>query len=131
MYGNTAHAQQGMSCTDCHLTVTGATMGDGHGKRNHSLAVDLTTCNECHGEEMHIPLSAEQVAGGETLYSAYEPAQAAACDVDSSAVASEPPQRPARPLNYLVIAAVGMGFGVALTPWAEGAIRRFRGKHEG
>jgi predicted CXXCH cytochrome family protein len=132
MYGLTVHAQQGLTCTDCHLRISEGELGEGHGQREHTFDVDLATCTECHGQEMHIPLSAEQTSGDtELAYSAYEPTTLASCEVEDSQVASEPQQPRTRSFNYLLIAAVGMGCGVALTPWMEGFYRRLSGRHQG
>jgi hypothetical protein len=49
-----------------------------------------------------------------------------------STVNTEPDPPPSNPLNYLLIAAVGITFGIALTPLAETWYRRFvnRGRGE-
>ncbi|MCZ7666220.1 MAG: multiheme c-type cytochrome [Chloroflexi bacterium] len=51
-YAYTGHAAKGMICTDCHMQVAETEMGNGHAKRAHTFAVDLSTCNSCHEQEM-------------------------------------------------------------------------------
>lgn len=124
-YGYTAHAQQGLSCTDCHLRVSDSPTGEGHGKRVHTFAVDLHTCNQCHGEGMHFPVQSQEASstGTEFMWSDYAPTEEL-CENTASNVVEEPESTQAGPLNYLLTAAVGMGFGIAVTPWAEGWLRR-------
>jgi len=127
-YAYTGHAQQGLQCTDCHLRVSNSPIGDGHGQRLHTFSVDLETCNQCHGEEMHFPMPGEETTDtSEMMQTAYAPVSETSCtngNGNSQPVHEEPSPQPAQPLNYLLIAAVGMGFGAAVTPFAEGWYRR-------
>jgi hypothetical protein len=50
--------------------------------------------------------------------------------LEAEAVTEEPAPQPAQPLNYLLVAAVGMGFGAAVTPLAENWYRRLSSKDE-
>lgn len=71
-FAYTGHAEKGLLCTDCHLRVTETDPQGGHGTRDHTFAVDLTTCNECHEQEMHsamqptMPLTLQQTGLSET-----------------------------------------------------------------
>ena len=131
-FAYTSHAGEGLQCTDCHLRVSEAEMGEGHGQRVHTFAVDLVTCNQCHGDEMHYPASADESTDPAAfMWSTYSPNPEEVCEANGfngSSFGDEPPAQPAKPLNYLVIAAVGMGFGVAVTPFAESWYRRFLAK---
>ena len=105
-------------------------MGEGHGQRLHTFEVDLATCNQCHGEEMHAP--ATDVAGSSTdpeemMRIAYAPS-GEACEIEDGVVIEAPAAQPAQSLNYLLVAAVGMGFGAVVTPVAENWYRRFSSK---
>lgn len=138
-YEYTAHAAEGLLCTDCHLTISDSTLGEGHGKRQHTFQVDLSTCNTCHDHEMHSPMMA--AGDGDSVSAdmsamlsceqdplALQPAQMAQNGV---AYAAEPllaqqPASSAGPLNYLVPAGVGLIFGMMLAPWVEGLYRRRR-----
>lgn len=125
-YNYTGHAMEGLQCTDCHLRVSDSPMGEGHGQRLHTFDVDLATCTECHGQEMHFPATNTSASGAEELMqTAYAPVTDAACEMEDGAIIEEPPQQPAQPLNYLLVAAVGMGFGAAVTPVAEKWYHRF------
>jgi predicted CXXCH cytochrome family protein len=128
-YTYTGHAQEGLTCTDCHLRVSGSAMGEGHGQRLHTFEVDLATCTQCHGQEMHAPTT--EVAGAasvdEVMQTAYAPL-GESCEYEEGAVVEEPAPQPAQPLNYLLVAAVGMGFGAAVTPVAENWYHRLRSK---
>lgn len=125
-YNFTGHARQNLSCTDCHMKVSDSPMGEGHGQRLHTFEVDLDTCSECHGKEMHFPVPGDDTTTAEEIvWSTSSPAMGGACEAqDGTVIAEEPVQPPTQPLNYLLIAAVGMGFGMAVTPFAEGWYRR-------
>jgi len=123
-YSYTAHAQRGLKCTDCHLRVSETPIGEGHGQRLHTFRVDLATCNQCHGEEMHYPVAEDLMADTELMQSAYAPSSAVISEMDPQIVADEPSPQPAQPINYLLVAAVGAGFGAAMMPVAEGWLRR-------
>lgn len=127
-YSYTGHAAEGLQCTDCHLRVSDGPMGEGHGQRLHTFEVDLATCTQCHGDGLHFPTAA--TAAGESdraevMRTAYAPLDEAACQMENGAVVEQPAPQPAQPLNYLLVAAVGMGFGAAVTPVAESGFRRF------
>jgi hypothetical protein len=111
------------------LRVSNSPMGEGHGQRLHTFKVDLDTCTQCHGEGMHFPTSGEEpVAMDGLMWSSYSGAEEEQCEypgLNGTHVDEEAPPQPAKPFNYLIIAAVGMGFGVAVTPFAEGWYRRF------
>lgn len=128
-YSYTGHAQQGLQCTDCHLRVTDTPMGEGHGQRLHTFSVDLETCNQCHGEEMHFAVPGEESTETTQMMStAYAPVNSAGCPGEtnsSETIVDEPSPQPAQPLNYLLVAVVGMGFGAAVTPFAETWYKRF------
>lgn len=129
-YGYTSHAQEGLQCTDCHLRVSNSPMGEGHGQRLHTFKVDLDTCTQCHGQGMHFPAAGGEPAAMDGLmWSSY--AGEETCEytgLNGTPVNEQPAPQPAKPFNYLIIAAVGMGFGVAVTPFAEGWYRRFVSK---
>jgi formate-dependent nitrite reductase cytochrome c552 subunit len=122
-FPNTAHAQQGLLCTDCHLRVTDSEMGEGHGRRQHTFNVDLKTCNECHGDEMHLPAE-----GTTSMWSEFAATNRSVSNINNNPVSDEPESTPAHPFNYAVVAVVGLAFGVAVTPYAEGWVKRFQGK---
>ena len=130
-YNYTGHAMEGLQCTDCHLRVSGSPMGDGHGQRLHTFKVDLETCIQCHGLEMHAPSSPAEASASDTaavMQTAYAPLDEASCAMEEGAVIEDPAPQPAQPLNYLLVAAVGMGFGAAVTPVAENWYRRLFSK---
>jgi formate-dependent nitrite reductase cytochrome c552 subunit len=137
-YTYTGHAQKGLTCVDCHLRVSGSPIGEGHGQRLHTFDVDLATCTQCHGQEMHAPAETSADASAEAgiedtaavMRIAYAPSEESACEVGEGTVIDEPAPQPAQPLNYLLVAAVGMGFGAAVTPVAENAFRRFGSKKD-
>jgi hypothetical protein len=95
----------------------------------HTFTVDLDTCTQCHSEGMHAPTDESVVSSDGVAWSNYPPPG----DIPErlgaeSNVNSQPTPAPAQPLNYLVIAVVGIGFGAAMTPWAERVYRRLLGK---
>lgn len=124
-FNYTAHAQEGLLCTDCHLRIHDGDMGDGHGKREHTFAVDLHTCNQCHKEEMHAitmpqPAAILQPTGDTTI-----PADCMQAipviltnDTGSTIVNAEPPANK-QSFNLLLSAGLGLLFGVVIAPWME------------
>jgi predicted CXXCH cytochrome family protein len=126
-YNFTSHAQEGLSCNDCHFRVSDSEMGNGHGRRLHTWEVDLETCSECHGLSMHFPSIESQEGDQAMMWTTF-----ASEDEESGSTPTplidEPERAEAGPFNYLVVAAVGMGFGIAVTPWAEKWYRRLISK---
>jgi formate-dependent nitrite reductase cytochrome c552 subunit len=116
-YSFTGHADEGLLCADCHLRVTDVQMGDGHGQRMHTFAVDLETCAKCHGESMHYPTVAAASVGSNLA------------TADTAVPLEMPPLHqtpdPVSPYGFAIIAAlIGMGFGIILAPWLENWYRR-------
>jgi hypothetical protein len=112
----TGHAKDGLLCADCHLRVSEAQMGEGHGQRLHTFVVDIGTCTGCHGENLHYP------TGNESLLA--EPVEASMTLPIGEATVSMVPE-PVSPLGFAVVAAlVGMGSGIVLAPWLENWYRR-------
>jgi hypothetical protein len=116
-YDYTAHAEKGLLCTDCHLHVSDGVMGDGHGKREHTFAVDLHTCNQCHGAEMHAPTNMSAFNGDGSNHAAGLPSSAQGLTVRST------PQ-PTSYLNFALLAGfIGLAFGAVGSPWVERGLR--------
>ncbi|MCA9932583.1 MAG: hypothetical protein H6662_09820 [Ardenticatenaceae bacterium] len=144
-YEFTAHAAEGLLCTDCHLNVSDTELGEGHGRREHTFQVDLATCNQCHDQEMHAPMVTDSAMSeigmaDTTAVSATEVSCEQLFATDSVvhtaqsgvAYAAEPyltsqPASANGPLTYLVPAGFGLIFGMMLAPWVEGIYRRRRG----
>ena len=116
-YTFTGHAEEGLLCTDCHLRISDGEMGEGHGKREHSFAVDLHTCNECHGKEMHEPddmtAFTDSGADGVTNISA---------NAHGLLIQNNP--QPANYFNFALLAGlIGLAFGAVGSPWFERGLR--------
>lgn len=125
-YGFTAHAEEGLLCTDCHLRVSDAAMGlgEGHSQRVHTFQVDLHSCTQCHGEEMHYPVREATHLPGED-----EVVQSGVEDVGNpvdrvEALARTPDD--ASPFTYLLAIVVGLGVGITISPVLEGVYRRLK-----
>jgi hypothetical protein len=117
-YSYTGHAEEGLLCADCHLRVNDGQMGDGHGQRMHTFAVDLETCGKCHGESMHYPTVAAAAGVGSNLVT---PNTIAPMSMPQLNAAPEP----VSPFGFAIIAAlIGMGFGIVMAPWLENWYRR-------
>lgn len=124
-FSTTAHSEQDLSCTDCHLKISDSPVGEGHGRREHTFSVDLDTCNQCHGDEMHLISSDSDPAATEVTIINNPQAGGESCENQEEIVTSEPEQATASPVNYLFVAAVGLTFGVAVSPVAENWYGRF------
>lgn len=125
-YPMTVHAEEDLLCTDCHLRVSDAPVGEGHAQRHHTFIVDLETCNECHGENMHYPSDQESdsVSGvsdsstGESGLS-FLP-ETPAVDLNPS---------PNSPVNLAILAAViGLAFGFVGSPLFERWFHKVKGE---
>ncbi|HEX6384472.1 MAG TPA: hypothetical protein VF177_07365 [Anaerolineae bacterium] len=110
----TAHAREGLLCTDCHLRVSDSPSGEGHSQRLHTFAVDLSTCNQCHNQEMHYPMP-----GQNAMVSAVDPISAGST-LPAATTPVNPEPTPASPFNFALLAALlGMAFGLVGSPWLE------------
>ena len=125
-YDLTSHAAEGLLCTDCHLRVSDDAMGpgEGHSQRMHTFQVDLRSCTQCHGDEMHYPVREAIRLPGED-----EVAQGAVTDVANPAGLVESLARApedANPFTYLLAIVVGLGVGITLSPALDSLYRRLR-----
>lgn len=120
-YTYTAHAEADLLCTDCHLRVNDAPLGEGHGLREHTFGVDMTTCNDCHESAMHAPSAAMTnnidgggpggPSGGETAVSDTTAISHPTLNLDTSFNSST---------NFILLAAlIGLAFGAVGSPWIE------------
>ncbi|MFW5941082.1 MAG: multiheme c-type cytochrome [Chloroflexota bacterium] len=131
-YNDTAHAEEGLLCTDCHLRVSDEPVDGGHSPRRHTFTVDLKSCTQCHGAEMHYPV---QNAMGETE-SAAAPVDVAASPeaqeedqiTPTTAALTDAAPQQQHPAGYVVAAIVGLGLGLVVAPGIEHLYRRSRGE---
>ncbi|MDX1688602.1 MAG: cytochrome c3 family protein [Candidatus Promineifilaceae bacterium] len=129
-YDFTAHAAEGLLCTDCHLRVSDAAMGlgEGHSQRVHTFQVDLRSCTQCHGEEMHYPVREAMHLPGED-----EVVQSGVSDVTNPVARVEALARTpedANPFTYLLAVVVGLGVGITLSPVLDGVYRRLKSRSQ-
>ncbi len=113
---NTTHAQEGLLCIDCHLTVSETEIGNGHGSREHSFAVNMDTCAKCHIDTLNL--------------------EAAGMDIDEEILQSglipnfekntmEQPDN-VSPIGFAILGTlIGMAVGMLLSPWLEKWFARF------
>ncbi len=118
-YSFTSHSEQGLLCVDCLLRVSEGQMGEGHGQRVHTFDVDLDTCNDCHAEAMHYPVTSGSAE-------ADPPLQAGVIILPEETLLNRDPS-PVNPLGFAVVAGlVGMGLGLIVAPWLERWYRNLR-----
>ncbi len=116
-YTHSAHSMEGLLCADCHLGSTGEVAGEGHALKDHSFHVNLSTCTDCHADEMHDPVGAVASVSNDDNSSSGPKldAMAAVTDLGVSAVPD-----PISPIYYALIAGlIGMAFGLLVAPWVE------------
>jgi len=119
-YGYSRHAQEGLLCVDCHVRVSDTQIGEGHGQRIHTFAVDLQTCNECHSQDLHNPSDAMSNVPEAPLQSGIPPSENISADIEEVS-----------PLGFAVVAAlIGMAFGMVLAPWMERFYNQARDRAE-
>lgn len=123
-YEMTAHADQGLLCTDCHLRVTDASVGEGHGQRIHTFGVDLRSCTQCHGQEMHYPVRDAMTAPQEVALIAEETPEEATPTAQAPALNDDP--QPANGMNYILAVTVGLALGIIVAPGLDHLYRRMR-----
>jgi predicted CXXCH cytochrome family protein len=127
-YTMTAHAAEGLLCTDCHLRVSDTPPGEGHAQRSHTFAVDLKTCNECHGEKMHYP-SDNEVDGGLGIHEAGSEDSGLSFMTNPNTPSVELNPSPISPLNLAVLTAViGLAFGFVGSPLFERWFHKIKGE---
>lgn len=126
-YEMTAHAEQGLLCTDCHLRLTDASAGEGHGNRIHTFDVDLRSCTQCHGAEMHYPVRDAMGATAETEPIAVEGDGTATPSVEPLAENIQDAPTPANhTTNYALALTVGLALGIIVAPGLDHLYRRMK-----
>lgn len=123
-YELTAHAEQGLLCTDCHLRLTDASAGEGHGKRIHTFDVDLRSCTQCHGAEMHYPVQNAMLPQEEqeVATQASTDPEAAVTQTPATSIVEVP--EPANGANYVLAVTVGLALGIIVAPGLDHLYRR-------
>ncbi|MGW8249626.1 MAG: multiheme c-type cytochrome [Anaerolineales bacterium] len=118
-FTHSAHSQQGLTCANCHLAnIDGATSGEGHGTKDHSFFVSLTTCNTCHVYQMHDPVAVHPENP--------TPAPADAMSSVETATVSHDPV-PVSPVGFTALSGlVGVALGVIIAPWIDRLQRQRR-----
>ena len=117
----TKHNQAGVSCVDCHLRHFEAGNLDAHAMPDHSFTASITTCSECHADQMHA-----QPPDTTTSPSTTPTTQAESTPIPGE-VASLP--SPVSPLGFAGLAGLlGLAGGMVLQPWLEKAYRKMNKK---
>ena len=120
-FGHSEHAAQGLTCADCHLGSVSTDVGEGHGVRDHSFGVKLSTCNDCHAYQMHDPVEIQSEPPTE------EPEPIGG--VDSVSMSSDP--SPISPVGFAMLSGIiGMATGMILAPWLERWYERIKQDEE-
>jgi len=110
---HTGNVTQDLSCADCHLAREASTSADAHIVRSHTFEVKLSTCNQCHADQMH-GVIAKPTADEDDTQSAVTATTTGAAD----RVAPKP--EPMNPTGFAALAIVlGFGGGVVVAPWLE------------
>ncbi len=137
-YSFTGHAMEGLLCTDCHFQPTDGAMGGGHSSRQHNFTVGEQNCTECHGGEMHYPMTDQetQEAANPAPSPSPQVVQAGVVpllgDHDSHALDVQPQSGVNSSMNFIILAALtGMLFGLVGSPWVEKQFRRHDKEDEG
>ncbi|MES0343459.1 MAG: cytochrome c3 family protein [Anaerolineales bacterium] len=121
-FGHSEHAAEGLTCADCHLGTTSTEIGEGRGVRDHSFGVKLSTCTECHADQMHDPVDVQT----EPL-TAPEPEPVSG--VDTLTMSVDP--SPISPVGFAMLSGiVGMASGMILAPWLERWYERIKKDEE-
>jgi len=115
------HNQSGVSCVDCHLRHFEIGSTDVHAMPDHSFAASISTCSECHADQMHA-----QPSDSTTTPSTNPTTQPESTPI-SGKVAPNP--SPVSPLGFAGMAGlIGLAGGMVLQPWLEKAYRKMNKK---
>jgi hypothetical protein len=123
-YEETAHAQVGLLCVDCHLRYTDASAGEGHGNRIHTFGVDLRSCTQCHGAEMHYPVQNAMLPHQEEVAFVQTDDAIATPSHEPLAASMVTDPAPASGINYILAVSVGLGLGIIIAPGIDHLYRR-------
>ncbi len=118
-FTHSAHSSQGLTCASCHVanTIQGA-YGQGHGAKDHSFFVSLTTCNSCHSYQMHDPVQVHPENPTPMPVDAM-------VSIEAATVSNDP--IPVSPLGYTTLSGlIGVALGVIIAPWIERLQRQRR-----
>ncbi len=112
-FSYTTHAQQSVSCVDCHVKHIETADRTAHTVPDHSFNASLTSCNTCHAQQMHSPTQAVNPnATAEPV--AVEPT----AEVQLASVTPEPGA--VSPIGFSAMAGlIGLAGGMVLAPWLE------------
>lgn len=117
-FSHTSHSAEGLNCADCHLSKLDSKLGEGHGERDHSFNVKLSTCNTCHAYQMHDPSTIHNVTPTPAPIDSMTAVQ-------SAAVTTQP--EPVDPTGFAALAGlIGLAFGMVLAPWLEKWYKRVK-----
>jgi hypothetical protein len=117
-FTHSAHSQQGLTCANCHLENINSSGGEGHGTKDHSFFVSLTTCNNCHVYQMHDPVAVHPENPTP------QPADAMS-SVETATVSPDPV--PVSPVGFTALSGlVGVALGVIIAPWIDRLQRQRR-----
>jgi predicted CXXCH cytochrome family protein len=112
-FSYTAHAQENISCVDCHVNHLENDDRAAHTVPDHSFNASLDSCNACHAQQMHSPTEAKSPEG------IGEPAAVPVAEqVQLASVTPEP--EPVGPMGFAALAGlIGLAGGMVLAPWLE------------
>jgi hypothetical protein len=125
----TSHAAEGMICTDCHLQVSPTVLGEGHGARPHTFAVDMATCNNCHEHDMHVPGDVmTAVSNGQEPVCLQPDSHLIQTGGDASATTSQLATTPpdSSRLSFLIPAGLALVIGLMLNPMISFVTQRWQ-----
>jgi predicted CXXCH cytochrome family protein len=126
-YEFTAHAGEGLLCIDCHLRPTDASIGEGHGERIHTFDVDLRSCTQCHGAEMHYPVQNAMGPPQEEEPAAETPALVATItDQPLATRVVETVPESTSGVNYVLAVSVGLALGIIVAPGLDFLYHRLK-----
>jgi len=108
-FAETSHHQEGVSCADCHIVDSDIENRPAHSIPDHSFAANISTCNNCHTDEMHDPADAAHADEN-------QPMQLASLS---------PEPDPVSPIGFSLMAGlIGLAGGMVLAPWLEKWLHR-------
>jgi nitrate/TMAO reductase-like tetraheme cytochrome c subunit len=120
-FSYSVHHQQGLNCVDCHLRPLDTSAPAAHAIPDHSFVANVSTCNQCHQDQMHGPTQSSEATA---------PAQVNPTNqMQLASVTPEP--KPVSPLGFAGLAALlGLAVGMVLAPWLERLYQRMNKHHE-
>lgn len=135
-FPNSSHASGNVTCVNCHLGISPeveepTSFEEIHKTPDHSFIAKISTCSNCHSQQMHAAGAATAVTVGAVVEPTAEVVAAETPETNTAPVMEKP--APVSPIGFAGMAGLlGLAAGMVLAPWLERAYQNYvkRGKND-